>query len=101
MTRIFALCLGLASLAACDTVPQTFPRDAVDFGRTENGQQLLRFKLSRANAFGTSPVSNAAIAERAQQICPQGYRELARTGDAYRGVSGIVYTDVEVTILCP
>ena len=93
VTAVFAL-------AACDTAPQATPRAPVVVGQTSSGQDLLRFRLTRTSALGVTPVSNAAIAARAAQICPGGYRELSRTGEATRRISGVIYTDVDVTIVC-
>lgn len=90
----------LAFLAGCTDGIQSSPRDAVRVGETSDGNVLYRFQLTNSNALGVTPVSNRAIAERATEICPGGYEELGRSGEATRRISGVIYTDVIVTILC-
>jgi len=47
-----------------------------------------------------TPVSNNAIAARANGLCPAGYSEVSRYGSAERRISGVIYTDVTVHIVC-
>lgn len=101
MKRFVAMMIGLTALAACEAAPpQLPPREPVRVGETTDGRTLYTFRLTRSNALGVTPVSDAAIVARAQEICPNGFEELAREGQAERRISGVIYTDVEVTVLC-
>ena len=101
MKRFVVMMIGVTALAACEAgPPQLSAREPVKVGVANDGSMLYTFRLTRSNALGVTPVSNAAIAARAQEICPNGYEELARKGQAERRISGVIYTDVEVTILC-
>ena len=87
-------------LPACAELPAATPRPAEIVGETATGQPVYRFRLSRSNALGISPVSDRAVQERALQICPRGYAELARQGSVERRISGVFYTDVYSTVIC-
>ncbi|MBD3663340.1 hypothetical protein [Sulfitobacter aestuariivivens] len=91
------LCAGLV---ACGDLPQTSDRAPREIGQTETGKPVYQFRLTRSNALGITPVSSGAIAARALEICPTGYREIGRTGEVTRRISGVIYTDVDVTIIC-
>jgi len=90
----------IGALAACTQLPQPASRAPVEVGQTTGGKPILRFQLTRSSALGLVPVSDQAIAARAAQICPDGYTQLARSGAATRRISGVIYTDVKVTIAC-
>ena len=94
--------LGLAVIGlmvgACTADPFA-PRPTVH-GVSATGQTTYAFALTRSNALGVTPVSNNAIAVRANGLCPAGYREVSRYGSAERRISGIIYTDVTVHIVC-
>ena len=97
--RTASIPFALLCLGAC-TLPPTQPREARLVGQTDTGRTLHTFQITRANPYGLSPVPETAITTRARQICTKGYEGLERRGDAERRISGIIYTDVEVTILC-
>ena len=94
-----AILLALSGLATC-ALPAPQPREARVIGQTDTGRTLHTFQITRANPYGLSPIPETAVTTRAQQICTKGYEELERRGDVERRISGIIYTDVEVTILC-
>lgn len=78
----------------------TQPRQAQPVAKTADGQIVQRFTLTRANALGITPISNAAITARAAEVCPNGYREVSRRAQADRRISGVIYTDVTVDLIC-
>ena len=92
--------LMIFTLAACSQAPQATPRAPVVLGQVGDDQDVLRFRITRSSALGVVPVSNDAINARALQLCPEGYTEIARRGEATRRISGVFYTDVDVTIVC-
>ena len=100
MRAMFLSLLGATLLTGCQAEDLSQPRPPQVVGETDTGETVYRFRITRSNALGVTPVSGAAIAQRAQQICPGGYEELARSGEATRRVSGVIYTDVDVTIIC-
>jgi hypothetical protein len=64
------------------------------------GEVYREFTITRSNALGVTPVSTAAIAARAAEVCPTGYRILDLRGEASRRISGVIYTDVDVALAC-
>jgi hypothetical protein len=95
--KIAFLSFGLM-LAAC--VPEPFVQQPAAEGTTANGETVYAFTLTRTSALGVVPVSDKAISARANGLCPSGYRELSRYGEAQRRISGVIYTDVTVRIVC-
>ena len=83
--------LGLIALTGCE--------QAAPF-QVAPGETLREFTITRSNAFGVTPIPQSAINARAAELCPQGYRILEQYGEANRRISGIVYTDVDVTLAC-
>ena len=100
MCNKFLALIALAPLAACQQGDLTAAKPPQVIGETDSGQTVYEFRITRSNALGVTPVSNAAIVQRATEICPGGYQELSRRGEATRRISGVVYTDVDVTIIC-
>lgn len=97
MTKWCVAVLGL-SLTAC--VPEPFVEHPAAETTAATGEKILVFTLTRASALGVVPVSERSIAERANELCPAGYRELSRYGQAERRISGVIYTDVTVRVVC-
>ena len=95
--RAFILAIGLMG-AAC--VPEPLVERPAAKGQTPSGETVFSFTLTRTSGFGVVPVSEKAIATRANSLCPTGYRELSRYGEAERRISGVIYTDVTVRIVC-
>lgn len=85
-------------LGAC--APGALEQRPAAEGTTASGETVFSFTLTRANAFGITPVSERAIAARSRALCPGGWREISRYGQAERRISGIIYTDVTVRIVC-
>jgi hypothetical protein len=96
--------IGLAALAlgfvASACVPQPFDDRPAAKGQTAAGETIYAFTLTRTSALGVVPVSESAIAARANRLCTNGYRELSRYSEATRRISAIIYTDVTVRIAC-
>ncbi len=95
----FGVLVAVVALAGCDAT--LTPERGVLLGQTAGGENIYRFTVSRSNGFGVSPVSERAIAAQAAAICPAGYRYLSSFAEATQRISGIIYTDVTVTIACP
>lgn len=98
MKRALGLVMLGLFVGACTADPFA-PRPAAQ-GVTASGETTYVFTLTRSNALGVTPVSNKAIAARAGGLCPAGYREVSRFGSAERRISGVIYTDVTVRIVC-
>ncbi len=103
MKRLIVIsALFLAGCDASGTGPlvATGPRAPVVLGQSANGGTVQQFKITRSNALGVTPVSHAAVVTRAREICPQGFTLLSREDDVTRRISGVIYTDVVVTMRC-
>lgn len=92
---VFALLITLPGCAA-----MVFSEEARVLGRTADGRLIAQFTVTRASAFGIPPVPNTDIATRASAICPRGYTEANRSGEITRRISGVIYTDIDVTVIC-
>lgn len=86
------------SLAACGDLPPPASPEVV--GQTAQGAPVYGFRVTSANALGWTPISEGEIAARAGGICPGGYREVGRSAEATRRISGVFYVDVDVRIVC-
>ena len=69
-------------------------------GKTESGQPVYKFRLTRTSIAGIARISDQAIAARAKEVCPGGYRELSRRIQEEQRGSGVIYRDVDVTLVC-
>jgi hypothetical protein len=98
MKHVFFIAMLGVATAAC--VPAPFAERPPAKGVSPSGETTYGFTLTRASAVGVVPVSNEAIAARANGLCPSGYRELSRHGQTERRISGVIYTDVTVRIAC-
>lgn len=92
---IFALLLALPGCAA-----MIFSEEARVLGKTDDGRIIAQFTVTRASAIGIPPTPNTDIARRASAICPRGYVETGRSGEITRRISGVIYTDIDVTVVC-
>lgn len=100
MSRVALYGCAAALVVAAGCVPAPLENRPAAQGVTETGDTTYAFTLTRANALGITPVSEQAIESRALSLCPAGYRELTRHGSAERRISGVIYTDVTVRIVC-
>ncbi|NNE53127.1 MAG: hypothetical protein HKN30_12085 [Sulfitobacter sp.] len=89
---------AILTVAACTELPPPPPPDVV--GVTPAGARIYQFRVTSSNALGWTPISEEAIASRAGGICPGGYREVGRSGEATRRISGVFYVDIDVQIAC-
>ena len=94
------LILSLLPLAACTDLPVAEGPPARIVGETVDARPVYQFRVTRSSALGVAPVSNAAIVARAREVCPGGYTEVARGGEVTRRISGVIYTDVYVSVVC-